>query len=76
MWLQLILKIYLHNIDIYTIPCQTVYQVVVWAIDQKQTKELEAEMQRIKIPFRLKEEPGMDGKGKIQKWSQPQGEYN
>ena len=48
-------------------------QLVVWAIDQKRTDELQKEMQNIKVPFRMMEESGQDGKGTIKRWSQPQG---
>ncbi|XP_078701561.1 uncharacterized protein LOC144927753 [Branchiostoma floridae x Branchiostoma belcheri] len=45
-------------------------QVVVWAINQRRTKELVAAMKDTGVPFRLMEGTGDDGKGSIRTWTQ------
>lgn len=51
-------------------------KVTKWSIDAKYTRELLAEMRRIGVDFRLSEEVGDDGVGKITKWTQPTGREN
>eukprot|EP00058_Branchiostoma_floridae_P021998 XP_002607488.1 hypothetical protein BRAFLDRAFT_69920 [Branchiostoma floridae] len=47
-----------------------VYQVLVWAINQRRTKELVAAMKEAGVPFRLVEVTGDDVKGSIKTWTQ------
>ena len=51
------------------------FQLVTWSIDQHREKELEEELKRVGVAFRMWEERSTDGSGGgVKKWTAPDGE--